>query len=184
MRAADCLLILLLVAGHAMAEGDISLENDSLCVRWDAGSGCLVSLKDKSCGREWLAPSGKTPLYSIVLADPAATISSAEVRETNVRREGEAVVVESTHEEPAGFTVTCRFRFETDSGQLLERIGPKSLAALRKFVFRWWRWDCRFRSRRQTIGSFGRNATAPCCSIRARTEPIGNFDTQAQHRSK
>jgi hypothetical protein len=35
----------------------VSLENDSAYVRWDAGCGTSVSLKDKATGREWLDPA-------------------------------------------------------------------------------------------------------------------------------
>ena len=126
MRTAACLLMVLMSAGAAMAGEVVSLENDSLSIQWDAGRGTLVSLKDKPTGREWLDPAAEASLYSILLADQTSAISSTSASQTNVRRQDGAVIVECTHDKPAGFTVTCRFRLEKDSPHVLARIAIRS----------------------------------------------------------
>ncbi len=126
MRHVACLVLLLLCGGPVTAEVGPSLENDRLSVRWDPETGELVSLTEKRTGREWLVQPGKKPLYSIVLAEPAATFSSADASDTTVLSKDDAIVIESRHDQPSLLTVTCRFRFEAESGQLLGRIGVRA----------------------------------------------------------
>lgn len=129
MRTAACLLLLVVEAASA---GDVvSLENDSLCVQWDAASGRLVSLKDKPSGRQWLDQAADGSLYSIVLADPAMTISSTSAKETHVGMKDGTVTITCQHDGPTGLLVTCRFRLEEESGQLLGRIGVRASAPCR-----------------------------------------------------
>lgn len=121
----------LMTAGPAMAGQVVSLQNDTLGIQWDAGRGAVVSLKDKATGREWLDPAVVTPLYSILLADQASPISSANAVRVNVRQQGAEVLVESTHDKPAGLTVTCRFWLEKGSSHVLGRIAVRSSAPCR-----------------------------------------------------
>lgn len=126
MRNVAWLLLALMTGGVLPAGEMVSLENESLCARWDSQSGTLVSLKDVASGREWLGPGDKTPLYRIVLADQAAAIASTDAKEIGVRQEDGAVIVECRHDKPLDLAVTCRFRLEEESGQMLGRIGIRS----------------------------------------------------------
>lgn len=130
MRTAASLLLVLTVVSAATAQNIISLENDSLYVQWDESSGNLVSLKDKPSGRQWVTPESNASLYSIKLAD-SKTFSASSAKQTSVRKEEGTVIVECSHDEPAGFVVTCRFWLEKESGQLLGRIGIRSPAPCR-----------------------------------------------------
>lgn len=125
MKSVACLLIVLVAAGTAKAEKTVSLENALLRAEWDAARGTLVALTDKTTGRQWLDPAVATPVYRLLLVDEASPISStgATIR---VRQEPGAVIIEGTHEKPAGLTVTCRFWLEKDSPHVLGRIAWRS----------------------------------------------------------
>ena len=131
MRTAACLLMMLLAAPAAMAGQVVSLENDSLRAQWDAGRGTLVSLKDKATGREWLATAVVTPVYAIQLTDEKSPISSASAAAIVVRQRQGAVIIEGSHDAPAGFAVTCKFWLEKDSRLVLGRIAIRSQAPCR-----------------------------------------------------
>lgn len=124
-------VLLLVTAGPTMAGQAVSLENDSLGIQWDASRGAIVSMKDKSTGREWLDPAVATPLYSILLADQASPISSAGAAKIDVRQQEAVVIVECTHDKPPGLTVTCRFWLEKESPHVLGRIAVRSAAPCR-----------------------------------------------------
>lgn len=125
MKSVACLLMLLLAAGTAKAEKVVSLENALLRAEWDSSRGTLVSLKDKTTGRQWLDPAVATPVYTILLADQKSPLSSANAT-VRVRQESGAVILEGTHAKPAGLTVTCRFWLEKDSPHVLGRIALRS----------------------------------------------------------
>ncbi len=126
MTAVAGLLMLWTVAGATPAGKVVSVENDALRAEWDIQQGTLVSLQDKPSGREWLDPVSQAPLYSISLVDQKEKLSSTDASKTTVRQEDGVVVVECTHDEPAGFTVTCRFQQDKDSSCLLGRIAVRS----------------------------------------------------------
>jgi len=122
----SCLLLVLMAPGPVMAGETVSLENSAICVRWDAGRGTMVSLKDKATGREWLDPAALAPVYRIQLVDQASPISSTSAAEVRVRKGKADVTIEATHGNPASLTVTCRFWLDSDSLQLLGRIAIQS----------------------------------------------------------
>ena len=126
-----CVLLVLTAAGIATADEAVRLENDLLRVEWDAEGGTLISLQDKPTGRQWLDPATETPLYAILLADQSSEISSTAAAETKVRQLDGEVIVECTHDKPAGFTVTCRFRLEKESPHILGRIAVRSATPCR-----------------------------------------------------
>lgn len=131
MRFAGCLLVVLLAAGSVEAEQVVSLENGLLQAEWDTTRGTLVALKDKATGRQWLDPAVVTPIYRITLLDQKSPISSTGARAVRVRREQDEVIIEATHAQPAGLTVTCRFWLEKDSPYVLGRIAMRSAAPCR-----------------------------------------------------
>jgi len=118
----SCLLLVLIASGPIVAGPTVSLENRAICVRWDAGRGTMVSLKDQATGREWLDPAASPSLYRIQLVDQASPISSASATEIRVRKGKTDVTIEGTHGKPASLTVTCRFWLDSESLQLLGRI--------------------------------------------------------------
>ncbi len=122
----SCLLVLLLSVGIAMAGQAVSLENDLLRAEWDATRGTLVSLRDKTTGREWLEPGNATPIYTIQLGDEKSPLSSANATSINARQQEAAVIVEGIHDKPAALAVTCRFWLEKGSTHLLGRIAIRS----------------------------------------------------------
>ncbi|MEN6496447.1 MAG: DUF6259 domain-containing protein [Thermoguttaceae bacterium] len=125
MKSVACLLIVLVAAGTAKAEKTVSLENALLRAEWDAARGTLVALTDKTTGRQWLDPAVATPVYRLLLVDETSPISSTSAT-IRVRQEPGAVIIEGTHEKPAGLTVTCRFWLEKDSPHVLGRIAWRS----------------------------------------------------------
>lgn len=104
----------------------VTLENDSLRAEWDVERGTLVSLKDKAAGRQWIDPTVATPLYRIGLVDGKSPVASTAAKKIEVRQEQDAVIIESTHDEPVGLTVTCRFWLEEGSAHVLGRIAIRS----------------------------------------------------------
>lgn len=130
-----CLIVLATSASLSAAER-ASLESETLRLEVDQAKGSLVSLKDKSTGREWIHPSAASPLYSITFADGTPSASLANAASVTVRQEGGAVIIDCLHEQPAAFAVTCRFRVEKDSPHVLGRIAirpakPCALAEVR-----------------------------------------------------
>jgi hypothetical protein len=131
MKNALHLLVSSAIAASAAAAGPVELEAGALRVEWDAATGALASMRDAGAGREWLAPGGGAPLYTIRFAGATNALSSTNAAAVRVRREEGGVTVESTHAEPAGLVVTCRFRADAASGGLLGRISMRSAAPLR-----------------------------------------------------
>ena len=124
-----CCLVMLasaLVADAATAAEVVSLENESLRVQWNIERGTLVSLKDKVTDREWIDPTVATPLYEIQLVDQKSPVASTAAKTVNVREEQDVVIIESTHDEPMGLSVTCRFWLDKDSSSVLGRIALRS----------------------------------------------------------
>jgi len=126
MRCADGLLMVFLMIGVAMAAEGVSLEGVSLCMKWDVKRGVMTSLTDKASGREWLDPAAGTPIYRIQLVDQKSWIPSYEAESVEYRREPNALTIVATHDAPAKMTVTCRFRLDEDSGQMLGRIAIRA----------------------------------------------------------
>ncbi len=126
MRLSACLLLMLLAVGDVAAGQVVSLENASLQAEWDVGRGTLVSLRDKATGRQWLDSAVVTPVYRITRVDQKPPIASDRAMAIKVRREGDEVILEATHAQPAAMTVTCRFRLEKDSPHILGRIAVRS----------------------------------------------------------
>lgn len=119
-----CFLILSTVTGQT-----VSLENASLRAEWDA-RGAMVSLCDKAAGREWLEP-GEAQGYRLHLTDATELVTLSGAESVSVRKEAGEVVIEARHAKPLGLTVTCRFRLEDDSPNLLGRIAVAAAAPCR-----------------------------------------------------
>ena len=119
-----CFLILSTVTGQT-----VSLENASLRAEWDA-RGAMVSLCDKAAGREWLEP-GEAQGYRLHLTDATELVTLSAAESVSVRKEAGEVVIEARHAKPLGLTVTCRFRLEDDSPNLLGRIAVAAAAPCR-----------------------------------------------------
>ena len=136
MRMLSVCLTLVAIVPVAPSEEVIALESGALGIRWDAARGTLVSLKDRSSGREWLDSSAVRPLYTIKFADQTPTITSTSAKSVSVRKDRDAVIVEGAHEVPEGLTVTCRFWPEANSSHILAGISirsrvPRSFAEVR-----------------------------------------------------
>ncbi|MCX7008068.1 MAG: DUF6259 domain-containing protein [Kiritimatiellaeota bacterium] len=136
MKNSACVLLTMWLAGASMAGQTVSLENKLLCATWETAHGTLVSLKDKSTDREWLDPAITTPTYMIQFVGEKTPISSASATTIRTRHQDGSVIIESTHEKPAPFTVTCTFRLGKDSSLVLGRIAlqaasPCALAEVR-----------------------------------------------------
>jgi len=117
------LLAVSLAASAASAGQSVLLQSPTLQAEWNTTSGTLVSLKDKTTGREWLDPAVATPLYTIQLADRKTPISSAQATRVSVLQRDNTVTVEGTH---TGLTVTCEYRLEKTSPCVLGRISVRS----------------------------------------------------------
>ena len=112
--------------GAARGAQAVTLENNVICLEWDAARGTLSSLKDKATSREWLDPAMVAPLYAIQLVDEKTPVTSTAAASVVVRQEKGAVTIEGKHSQPVGLTVSCRFWLEKDSPCVLGRIAVRS----------------------------------------------------------
>ena len=131
MRNMLRLLWVSVAVGSAGAGEPVALDAGGLRVGWDAAGGGMASMRDTASGREWLAPDVATPLYTIRLAGESNALASTDAVEVRVRRDGGEVVVEAVHAKPEGLAVTCRFRADAASRQVLGRIAIRSAVPLR-----------------------------------------------------
>lgn len=115
-----------LAADPPTATHVVTLENESLRAQWETERGTLVSLEDKATGRQWVDPAVATPLYRVQLVGEKSSIGSTAAKTVKVRKEQDAVVIECTHDGPAAMTVTCRFRLEEGTANVLGRIAVRS----------------------------------------------------------
>jgi len=119
-------MLIVLAAAEPTAAPAVFLENDVIRVEWDAARGTMVSLRDKATGREWLEPAADATGYAVRLVDESAPIVASGAKTVGVRKEGQAVFVETSHEEPAAMSITCRYWLEKESPSILGRISIRT----------------------------------------------------------
>ena len=95
----------------------------------DEKSGSISSLIHTPADRDFAGPSavGSRPFYSVEFADPTVLITSKDAVGARVTtsRDG-ALIIESRHDKPFAFTVTCRLRPEPNTPFITGRISLHS----------------------------------------------------------
>lgn len=122
-------IVALLGANAALGAPErVTLDGGSIRLEWDARTGELLSLANPATKREWLDRAAAQPLYAIKFAGAAAEITPKNAVSIKAWQEPDAVRFECVHDQPAGLTVSCRFRKEPGSEHLLGTIGYQAAA--------------------------------------------------------
>ncbi|MGQ9576527.1 MAG: DUF6259 domain-containing protein [Thermoguttaceae bacterium] len=108
------------------AEQLVLLETEKIRVGFDrVRNGAIVSVVDKASGREFVAPKAAPLLYELQFSGRASqpmTLSEADAEAVAISKEGQSVVVSTTHRGDLPVEVECRFRTELGSSLIFARI--------------------------------------------------------------
>lgn len=109
-----------------------TLDSDNIRLVVDDKCGAITSLVDKQTKRDWMRFVDGSSVYSLQLLGSANVLTLADAASVAISQDApDVVVVTAIYDKPSTFAVTCLFRIEGSSGQILSRIKVFSSSSIR-----------------------------------------------------
>lgn len=109
-----------------LAAALVTLETAETRIGFDPERhGAIVSLIDKTTGRDLAAPKSSVPLLYELNFEGLPPLTEASAKQVTVKREGDRVIIVAREHEAAPVAVECQFRTEPGSPLILGRISLK-----------------------------------------------------------